>query len=792
MPRPTYLALPAALVATALCTAVTAVAADGAPLRRAAPVAAKAPTGIDLFSIRDDVVALPTAKEVAETAPERGKPYLDADRGASGAVAIVALDETAGGPEYEAFQSVGVPAIVVKSVEQATGYRLMVLAGTLTSTSMSDADFKLVREYVADGGNLIVQAATAYQLQDVIGFDEAIESNKRRTLRFCDGCNVTEDIDTKGEQSVALDTVAQDDEAIGTVGYRVVQDGTATRVATFDDGTAAVVAHRYGNGRVATIGARLLDLVTRHWEGARFSPRRLYANTAASDADVWLLALRSVYQQVSPGGLTLSTSPEATRAALIPTISANWSTGVVDATRYVAALEKVGAPATVFVPTHYVSDWLDSSFFPFPGVPANDDQAATTKAILEMEANGAEVASHSVAHSPSFGQLPLGKGNETAATYRPYVASATETRAATVTGEVRVSRQLLTMFAPRKASDAEALAGVTSFRAGYLLAPRGLTPALDAAGYRYDSTSTQGWVQGGMPFHVPRLDDRGFSNVFEFPITIEDEAKPAFPRRVRAAAATIAANAANGVPSVVLVHPNAGDAKPAAYARLMELSQRTSLEVSPPAGKTDVQPLWIGTLRDYGAFWSQRDQLVLGTYPDAAACKGGTAFVVHNRGDADAEAQSLDVGDDQMTSAMIDGGRVAVNAFHKLALPTIAAGDAVKGELCPASAGVDLSGDWKLNARINDGSWSQDLAAHVVAGPTAGSYVITVDVPEGSASLTAEVVGGGLCLTGPLEQGISGPDSMNCGPIADDATHVGPIPIFDGDGNEVGSISLYR
>ena len=72
-------------------------------------------------------------------------------------------------------------------------------------------------------------------------------------------------------------------------------------MATFDDGSSAVVTHRYGNGQVVAIGARLLDLVTRHWEGARFSPRRLYANTAAADADVWLLGLRSLYQEVVAG-----------------------------------------------------------------------------------------------------------------------------------------------------------------------------------------------------------------------------------------------------------------------------------------------------------------------------------------------------------------------------------------------------------------------------------------------------------------------------------------------------------
>ena len=79
----------------------------------------------------------------------------------------------------------------------------------------------------------------------------------------------------------------------------------------------------------------------------------------------------------------------------------------------------------------------------------------------------------------------MGKGDETAATYKPFVANRKETDGATVTGELRVSRQLLTMFAPKRDSDAEALASVTSFRGGYLLAPRGLT-AREARGVEHE------------------------------------------------------------------------------------------------------------------------------------------------------------------------------------------------------------------------------------------------------------------------------------------------------------------
>lgn len=796
-------ALTAALAAAALCSFGTSVASADtgvaakrvADLRPASTLKAKAVSPTDRFNARRDVVDLPTADEIAQNAPVAPSGFVDPNRDSSGAVAIVPLDDTAGGPEYEMFQSAGVPSVIVKSVQDAASYRLVILAGTLSSTSLSDDDFARLHEYVASGGNLIVEAATAYQVSDLVGWTDAIESNKRQSLKFCDDCGVAEQIDTNGERYVALDTFA-DDAPMGTVGYKLADEGDNLMApATFDDGTAAVVMHGFGTGHVLAIGARILDLVTRHWEGTRFSPRRTYANVAGSDADVWLLGLRSFYRQVMPGALTLSTSPDGTRAALIPTISANWSTGVVNADRYVAGLKRVGAQATVFVPTHFTQDWLDSAFFPFPGTRPNADQIATTRAILSMQANGAEIASHSVAHSPIFNKLPMGKGDETIKSYAPFVRSKTQTDGATVTGELRVSRQLLTQFAPRKLSDADALASVTSFRSGYLLSARGMAEALDAAGYRYDSTSTQGFVEGAMPFHMPRLDDKGFSNAFEFPITIEDEAKPAFASRIDSAAGVIAQNAGNGVPSVVLVHPNADKSKLAAYMKLIQLSQKVTAEKVPAVGDPGIDPLWTGTLRDFGAFWTERDGLALASYSDAASCAGGTVFVVYNRGTTDAEGQSIDVGDDQLVTGSVNGEKpVAINAFRKFALPTIAAGGAVKGELCPVGSGPDLASDWKLTSRTVDGSWVGSWAAHIVPSPDSapGSYDISVELAKGGGTtFTGTVKSGGLCLGGFIDDGKSVTLTGGCGAISDDANQIGPIPIYQ-DGQEIGTLEFAR
>ena len=51
-------------------------------------------------------------------------------RETSGAVAILARDETNGGPEYQMLQAVGVPSAVVTSVDEAIHYRIVIVATT--------------------------------------------------------------------------------------------------------------------------------------------------------------------------------------------------------------------------------------------------------------------------------------------------------------------------------------------------------------------------------------------------------------------------------------------------------------------------------------------------------------------------------------------------------------------------------------------------------------------------------------------------------------------------------------
>ncbi len=660
----------------------------------------------------------------------------------SRAVAILALDRTAGGPEYQALQAIGVPAWITPSIAEAERAPLIILAGTLDYPTAAEIGPARLQSYTERGGVVIGEAVTALALADLFGFTTAPESSARREITFAGTSSLLAEIDTTEERHVDLRDAAQDT-SIGTVGHA---GGTATALALFDDGTRAVSVHAVGRGRAIAIGGRLLDLVDRHHEGARFPSRAAFANGGDTDADVWPLLLRAIWRSVEPGGITLATAPGGSHYAVIPTISANWGDGIAATPAYLRAIRAAGpVRTTVFVPTRYVEDWLDRGFW-------TDALFPTVRRIRRL---GGDLGSQSVSHTPRFDALPPGSGSEDYTTYAPYVLGrgacirpvrrCSVTHDASLLGELRVSRQLLLGVQSR----------VTSFRAPYLAASRPLAPAEDATGYRQDSSTTQGWVQGALPFHPPRLDGRGYTDVFSFPIAIEDEARPAFATRVAAARDVIRANGANGAPSVVLLHPNASAAKRAAVRALF--------------GSLDAGA-WVGSLDQFGAFWRQRSDLRLATGPaqsDEPGCDGAVrGFVIANAGDATARGQSLDVtaGDIAIVSDAAGATTTLPVENGRVALPDIAAGGSLRGQLCGAHRdGVDLAGSWQIDPA--------GLTVQFV--PRAGDPTGTVyDGMLGSKrQLVLTIVAPGqVCVTL-----YDGPVWLECGPLAAGGGSIGSL-----------------
>jgi hypothetical protein len=598
----------------------------------------------------------------------QGQDGIRLPAGGRGAVAVVDLpnDAIGAGPEYEALQVMGVPATVVPLGADLSPYRVAILAGAADAASVDDAAGAALAAYVEGGGTLIAEAVTAPALRPLFGIDGVTESQDRASLSLCAGCDPTlAQVTTKTERQIELDD-AQGGGGVGTVGYAPA--GDAQVLGTFDDGTAALLVRRQDKGGAAfAVGARVLDLVTRHWEGARFSSQRAYVNSPEADADAWLLWLRGVWRTSSPGGVTLSTLPAGVTAQVILTISANWGDGLLNTPTYLRAIRKAAprASGTVFVPTRTKTDWLDDAFFPTPGV-VDYRTAKEARALQAIVVMGAELGSESVSHSAQFATLPIGNGDETWQDYDPFIEDRKTTRDATLFGELLVSRALLRGFQP----------DVPSFRAPYLLTSRNLSPAEDKVGYRFDSSTTQGATQTAFPFHPPRLDDRGFSDVVSFPITVEDESKGGLEGRLDSTIAVASAAIDNGAPATILLHPRSERDWRDADVKLIDA-------LSSKYGKG----LSVDSVATYGTFWLERDQLALMTRPaPAGACggQGGIALAVANRGGAAADRQALTVGDPSYTRAEFFFGRTRTIAVENgsVELPRINPGRTLVGVLC--------------------------------------------------------------------------------------------------------------
>ena len=244
------------------------------------------------------------------------------------------------------------------------------------------------------------------------------------------------------------------------------------------------------------------------------------------------------------------------------------------------------------------------------------------------------------------------------------------TKGGTVLGELLVSRALLLQFQ----------SSVQSFRAPYLLTPRTLASAEDAVGYRYESSSTQGWTQTAFPFHPPRLDDKGSANVISFPIAVEDEASGGLVKRIDKAADVIAANASNGAPSTVLIHPTTGVNREAVAKLISELRGRFGKGLS------------VESVESFGSFWWQRERLALMVAPGsptaAKVCgaDGAVSFAIANRSGERASRQALKVADGSLTRAEIDNGgnrtSVAVETAWSSCRPSAPTAPS-PGTLCP-------------------------------------------------------------------------------------------------------------
>ena len=539
-------------------------------------------------------------------------------------------------PLVHSLKEMGIPFFITRDLPQALRHRLVILYPIVDSRTFTQPQADRLTTFVQQGGFIFAQNVFWGGLQHLFGFRSFVPSRKRYHLAFSATKDpVTKYLNRPEERETQLGS-DQFPEIIWSNGY--TPDAGTEVLAHFDDGSAALLTNSVGKGKVYLLGLSLLDVVLRNQNNRDYEAQRHYVNAFEPGADVWLLVLRAWYEAYNKDWVRLSTIPGGQRSALLLSHDVDWANSFAPGLDF-ARIEKANqASSTFFIQTKYVDDANSKAFFFTPNLDI----------LRQLKAVGSTVGSHSIIHSRGFNKFDLGSGHETYSKYQPRGLGFDTASGATVFGEVRISKELLDGEIPAQ--------DTIFFRAGHLRVPISLPEALERSGYQFDSSFTADDVLSNFPFALPRaLGFEQDSEIYEFPVTIEDEESPGFAKRVPQALQVILANAENGAVSVVLIHSNESTLKAAAEQELLR-------QLPPDIVKTD--------MLTFAKFWRARDRLQWSLTPTSKP----TEAVLQVKSDESMIGLTFEF---QRPIATVTGGATLFPDNRHLVLPEFAAGHGV-------------------------------------------------------------------------------------------------------------------
>ncbi len=469
-------------------------------------------------------------------------------------------------------KSIGVPFVLTRDYREALQHRALMVYPALSGGNLSAEAVAALAVHARTGGTLLAVQPMGL-LSSLIGYTEAIPSRQHTSVQFQAGSQpfLPADqretfISLRGEQSKDL---------FGCYSFLFPQGQV---VASYEDGSAAIIKRQYGAGAAYAIGMDIGHWLLNGYNNRAESSARSYVNEYEPTLDVLLQWLKMIYQKAESNAVTLGTVPKGKKLSLLLTHDLDYGQSTINALTYAEFEKSMGIRGTYFVQTKYVRDFYDDVFF-------NETYVPYIKTLLKQ---GMEVGSHTVSHSRVFSYLPLGSGEESYPSYLPSISGFYSIHNATVLGEIRVSKYLL---------EKTANAGILSFRAGHLQNPRSLPEALESCGYRYSSNVTANSSLTHLPFQLTYGRDNGDEvDVYEFPITVEDELDSPMEARLDKAILLGKKLSRYGGTMNVLIHPNVLGGKLVFEQGLVAAFRDTA---------------WFGSVTDYGRWWAARDQVTL-------------------------------------------------------------------------------------------------------------------------------------------------------------------------------------
>lgn len=472
------------------------------------------------------------------------------------------------------FEIFAIQYTVTDSIPDASDVPLVYTAGDLRNTTFSPAELQKLYSYVENGGVLVSQVVTGNKLFSLFGIRNINDSRKRYKINFR---KPSDDIslfylDRPEEQSVSLGNKKLYNEVIWTHAFDV---NDAKTLATTEDRKTIFSVNHYGDGTAYAMGVSLSDAVLLPHVGNDYEAQRGWINTFEPGADVFLLIMKSIYEEYTRPFIYLSTIPYGQKTALILTHDVDAQMSFPNMVKYAELEKKFGVSGTYFITTKYFKDDMDIGYY----------DAERIEYVKQVKLLGGDVGSHTVTHSVTFEKFPEGSFNTSKSDYKIITNP-------TVFGEVKVSKELLDRDIP--------LQNTVSFRSGNLRFPDKLIDTLEKCGYLYDSSFSANDIMTNYAYRAfrQRKVGAGKSSVIEIPVIFDDSQGLLTPRNMNELVAKwidiINANGDNEAISVLLVHPSEAGYKLKSQENLLtQISKKN---------------IWIGSITAYGDFWSARNR----------------------------------------------------------------------------------------------------------------------------------------------------------------------------------------
>lgn len=473
------------------------------------------------------------------------------------------------------FDIFAVQYTITDNIAAAARSSIIFTAGDLRNTTFTPGELQQLYDYVENGGVIVSQVVIGNKLFPLFGISNLSESKKRYTINFKNqniDCAL-QYIDRPEERTVSLGNKKLFREVIWTHAFGVKD---AEILASTEDNKTIFSVNHYGSGSAYALGVSLSDAVLLPHVGNDYEAQRTWINGFEPGSDVFLLIIKSLYENYTSPFIYLSTIPYGKKSALMLSHDVDAQLSFINSIKYAEMEKKYSVSATYFITTKYFKDASDIGYY-------DEERKEYIRKVKQL---GGDIGSHTVSHSITFEKFPVGTPDITIGNYSGTVKQ-------TVFGEVKLSKELLDRDIPSQ--------NTIIFRAGYLRYPDRLIESLEKCGYLYDSTFSANDIMCNYAFKAFRQRKVGSqeSSIIEIPVIFDDSQgllnQGNEKELVEKWVDVINANRDNEAISVLLIHPSETGYKLQAEEDLLSRLQDRNV--------------WIGNLSAYGEFWSARNRL---------------------------------------------------------------------------------------------------------------------------------------------------------------------------------------